>query len=127
MRNYTLSALTNFTDKNDESIKYIAGQEINVKEERALELLASSTPVVRFISRDEDDNSNKFGELNSQIATLTETIEQLTHKNGKLEAEKVKLSETVDALTLEKSSLEGQITTLTEEFKKTIKKEETKK
>lgn len=94
MRKYTLVALIDFTDKYDETVKYKANENITVDEERALELLSSNTPVVRYVSREEDNSLKEIEtlteentSLKTQVETLTEEIQKLTKKSTKKEIE----------------------------------------
>lgn len=94
MRKYTLIALIDFTDKYDETIKYVKNQKIVVDEERALELLSSNIPVVKYDSREEDNSLQELEtqvktltdekiELETQVKTLNEKIEKLVKKEQK--------------------------------------------
>lgn len=88
---YKLKVRTGFTDKYDETKKYVANEIIEVSEERALELLSSETPVVRYVSRKEN-----------------ETIETLKVENAKLEKDKESLEETIETLKVEIKDLKSK-------------------
>lgn len=92
---YTLIARIDFTDKYDKTVKYQAGKELIVDEERALELLSSETPVVRYIKREETLNIEKIKEENANLindnSLLSTTINDLNEKIKTLESENKEL------------------------------------
>lgn len=88
---YTLEAIIDFTDKYDDTIKYKAGKELVVDEERALELLSSETPVARYVSREKN-----------------EEIETLKVENAKLEEDKNSLINTIETLKVEIKNLKSK-------------------
>ena len=75
---YILEARIDFTDKYDKTKKYVANEKIEVEEERALELLSSKTPVVRYVSNEENteiqtlkaENAKLIEDKNSLITTI---------------------------------------------------------
>ena len=55
---YKLQALKEFTDKYDKTTKYKKGDILETTEERALELFSSDYGLVKFLSREEDEQKN---------------------------------------------------------------------
>lgn len=81
MRKYTLMPIIDFTDKYDETVKYKKGEEIVVEEERALELLSSETPVVRYVSREEIDELVSLKKENEKLKKKIEGKNSKTTKS----------------------------------------------
>lgn len=95
---YTLIARIGFTDKYDNTKKYVANEVIEVEEERALELLSSETPVVKFVSR----------ELSPSDEKLISEIEDLKLENANLVSDKETLKTTITTLKAEIETLENE-------------------
>lgn len=72
---YTLQVLKSFTDKHDKSIKYQKGDTMEVTEERALELFSSDYGLVKFVSREEIEQTELIpgGDSNSQNDSNSES------------------------------------------------------
>ena len=87
MRNYKLVAAINFTDIHTKE-KYKAGQELNVSEERALELFSSPNHLVKYVSHEEDIDVNSIiaekDALKTENDTLKDNLDNLTAKYEKL-------------------------------------------
>lgn len=87
MRTYKLVAAINFTDVHTDE-KYKAGQELNVSEERALELFSSPNHLVKYVSHEDDtDIASIISEkdtLKTENDTLKKDLENLTEEYDKL-------------------------------------------
>lgn len=111
MRTYTLQALRNFTDKYDENIKYKQNEKMtDIEEERALELLSSKIPVVRYLSHKEDNAE----------------VENIKLENDTLKNENQELKNNLDTITSENDTLQTTIANLTTELE-TLKNENQEK
>lgn len=90
MRTYKLVAAINFTDVHTDE-KYKAGQELNVSEERALELFSSPYHLVKYVSHEDDtDIASIISEkdaLKTENDTLKKDLENLTEDKLKLQLE----------------------------------------
>lgn len=89
MRTYKLVAAINFTDVHTDE-KYKAGQELNVSEERALELFSSPNHLVKYVSHEDDDDTDiasiisEKDALKTENDTLKKDLENLTEEYDKL-------------------------------------------
>lgn len=86
---YTVEIMMNFTDIHDNSIKYIKGQKINVSEKRALELFSSDYHLVKFVTREEendnlDDQKNVGVESDNQESSKDNSDNQTVNDENKI-------------------------------------------
>ncbi len=107
---FKLVAITNFKDKYTNE-PYVAGQEIEVEEERALELLSSTTPVVRYLSHEKDSNTNEEA-LKTEVDTLKAENETLKAEYETLKAENETLKAEYETLKAENETLKETVDTL---------------
>lgn len=106
MKTYKLNVVTAFRDQHTQE-KYKPGTELNVSEERALELFSSQHHLVQYISCEGEEEVNSIkaenDALKAENTSLKAEVENLTNENTSLKAD-------VENLTNENNSLKEKNT-----------------